>query len=276
MSSRYPCAMTALDTPLLAAAPNFRDFGGRATRDGRRVRRGRLFRSELLLGLTPRDLHTLASLDIGLVCDLRSPGERARMSNEWPAGQAPERLALDIDEELSAVQPDKWSRRLADPGFSAARAHAALIDNYRRMPASYAGDLRALFERLSQPDSPKVLVHCAAGKDRTGFVSAMILSALGVPLEGVLEDYLATGELFTYERLIATRLRTILHGAELPEHAYESLRVLASVHLDFIQAALDTVRTRYGSIEAYLEHPCGLDAPRREALQKALVEAIHP
>lgn len=264
--------MTAPDTPLLAAAPNFRDFGGRATRDGRRVRRGRLYRSELLYGLTPRDLRTLAGLDIRLVCDLRSPGERARMSNEWPEGQAPERLALDIDEELSAVQPDKWTRRLADPTFSATRAHAALIDNYRRMPASYVVDLRALFERLSRPDAPNTLVHCAAGKDRTGFVSAMILFALGVTPEGVLEDYLATGELFTYERLIATRLSTVLHGAELPEHAYDSLRVLASVDPAFLDAALDTVRTRFGGIEAYLERECGLDAARREAVQRGLLE----
>lgn len=264
--------MTSFDTPLLAGAPNFRDFGGCSTRDGRRVRRGRLFRSELLLGLTPRDLHTLAGLDIRLVCDLRSPGERARMTNEWPEGRVPETLALDIDAELSAVQPDKWTRRLADPKFTAPRAHAALIDNYRRMPASYAGDLRALFERLSQPDAPKVLVHCAAGKDRTGFVAAMILSALDVTPEEVLQDYLATGELFTYERLIATRLRTVLHGGELPEHAHESLRVLASVDLDFIQAALETLRTHFGGLDAYLERQCGLSPARREALQQMLLE----
>ena len=265
--------MTSLDTPLLAAAPNFRDFGGRATHDGRKVRRQRLYRSELLLGLTPRDLHTLAGLDIRLVCDLRSPGERARMSNEWPEEHPPEILALDINEELSAVQPDKWTRRLADPTFSAPRAHAALIDNYRRMPASYAEDLRALFERMSRPDAPNVLVHCAAGKDRTGFVVAMVLSALGVTHEGVLEDYLATGELFTYERLIATRLRTVLHGADLPEYAHASLRVLASVHVDFIEAALETVRTRFGGVEAYLERECGLTPSRREAMQRVLLEA---
>jgi protein-tyrosine phosphatase len=264
--------MSIPEPPLLAAAPNFRDVGGRVTRDGRRVRRGRLYRSELLFGLTPRDLHTLASLDIRLVCDLRSPGERARLSNEWPEGHTPERLALDIDDELSAVQPDKWTRRLADPGFTAARSHAALIDNYRRMPASYAADLRALFERLSRPDPPRVLVHCAAGKDRTGFVSAMMLSALGVTSDEVLQDYLATGELFTYERLIATRLRTVLHGAELPEHAYESLRVLASVHVDFIDAALDTVRSRHGGVDAYLQRECGLDPARRAALQHNLLE----
>lgn len=264
--------MTHPERPLLAGAPNFRDFGGCATRDGGRVRRGRLYRSELLLGLTARDLHTLAGLDISLVCDLRSPGERARIANEWPEGHKPEILALDINEELSAVQPDKWSRRLADPNFTATRAHAALIDNYRRMPASYAGDLRALFARLAMPDSPNVLVHCAAGKDRTGFVSAMILSALGATQDEVMRDYLATGELFTYERLVATRLRTILHGAELPPHAYEALRVLASVHPDFIGAALDTVEKQYGGVEAYLERTCGLDASRRVALRQVLVE----
>lgn len=260
------------ETPLLTGAPNFRDFGGCATRGGGRVRRGRLYRSELLLGLTTRDLHTLAGLDIGLVCDLRSPGERARLSNEWPDGQAPEILALDINAELSAVQPDKWSRRLADPTFTAARAHAALIDNYRRMPASYAGDLRALFARLAMRDAPNVLVHCAAGKDRTGFVSAMILLALGVAQDVVFEDYLATGELFTYERLVATRLRTVLHGAPIPDHAYDALRVLASVHPEFLESALDTVKARYGSVEAYLEGPCELDASRRDALRKVLVE----
>lgn len=265
--------MTDSETPLLASAPNFRDFGGCATRDGGRVRRGRLYRSELLLGLTPRDFQTLAGLDIGLVCDLRSPGERARMSNEWPEGHTPEILALDINAELSAVQPDKWSRRLADPTFTAARAHAALIDNYRRMPASYAGDLRELFARLAMPDAPRVLVHCAAGKDRTGFVSAMILLALGVARDDVFEDYLATGELFTYERLVATRLRTVLHGAPIPEHAYDALRVLASVHPDYLEAALLTVETHYGSVDAYLRDQCELGASRRDALRKSLVES---
>lgn len=259
---------------LLEAAPNFRDFGGYLTADGRRVQRGRLYRSELLLGLTPRDLDTLAALDIGLVCDLRSPGERARLSNDWPAGHVVETLALDVNAELSAVQPDKWTRRLADPGFDAERAHRALCDNYRRMPESYAADLRALFERLSDPQARPVLVHCAAGKDRTGFVCAMLLSALGVPHDTVVADYLATLSRFTYERLVATRLHSVLDGQPLPPHAEPPLRVLASVHPEFLASAFETVNQAFGGVERYLEDRCALTPIRRESLREALLRPV--
>lgn len=257
---------------LLEAAPNFRDLGGYPTQDGRRVRRGRLYRSELLFGLDERDLQTLAGLDIGLVCDLRSPGERRKLSNEWPADRPYETLALDIGSELSAVQPDKWSRKLADPAFDAQRAHAALAENYRRMPASYARDLRALFERLSLDDARPTLVHCAAGKDRTGFVCAMLLSALGVTHDDIVEDYLATRGRYTYERLIGTRLLTVLHVDHLPPHAESALRVLASVHPEFLEAALERVHTDFGGVDRYLENACALTPQRREALRASLLE----
>lgn len=257
---------------LLEAAPNFRDFGGYATSDHRRVRRRRLFRSELLLDLGERDLATLADLDIGLVCDLRSPGERNKLSNQWPTDAPFELLALDLGAELSAVQPDKWSRKLADPAFDATRAHAALAENYRRMPASYAGDLRALFERLATPDARPMLVHCAAGKDRTGFVVSMLLSALGVPHATIVEDYLATQGRYTYERLVSTRLLLVLHVDGLPPHAEKALRVLASVHLEFLEAAFERIRQDYGSVDAYLEKACGLTPARRDALRNALLE----
>ncbi len=261
------------DEILLEGAPNFRDFGGYAALDGRRVRRRRLYRSELLLDLTARDLATLADLDIGLVCDLRSPGERRKLSNEWPADRPYELLALDLGSGLSAVQPDKWSRKLADPTFDAARAQAALADNYRRMPASYAGDLRALFERLARPDAKSLLVHCAAGKDRTGFVSAMLLTALGVPRDTIMKDYLATQGRYSFERLVNTRLRLVLHVEQLPEHANDALRVLASVRSEFLEAAYATLAKDYGGAERYLEDICELTPSRRDALQAALLEA---
>jgi protein-tyrosine phosphatase len=258
---------------LLQAAPNFRDFGGHPAAAGRRVRRHRLYRSELLLNLTPQDLARLADLRIGLVCDLRSPSERAHHSNEWPADVPYERLAMDEDETLSAVQPEKWSRRLADPAFDAARAHAALVDNYRRMPESFAGDLRTLFQRLADPACPPLLVHCAAGKDRTGFVCAMLLWALGASRQTVFEDYLATRPRFTYERLMATRLQLLLNTQRIPAHAEAALRVLSSVDAAFLQASFEAIETGYDSVERYLEQACGLDAALRARLQDAQLEA---
>lgn len=259
-------------TPLLPSAPNFRDFGGYAARDGRRVHQGRLFRSELLLGLGETELQTVAGLGIGLVCDLRSPAERRMAANQWPAQCPFESLALDLGSELSAVQPDKWSRRLADPGFDATRAHEALLDNYRRMPASFAADLKELFTRLGTPGAPPLLVHCAAGKDRTGFVVASILRALDVPWDTVLRDYLVTAERYTLEHLIETRIRILLPGHhERSARMDEALAVLASVHPAFLQAAFDEIEATFGGLDAYLSGPCGLDGHRREALRSALL-----
>lgn len=257
---------------LLEGAPNFRDFGGHPTVDGRRVRSGQLYRSELLLGLTPRDLDTLAALDIALVCDLRTPGERARLNNEWPSTKPAQILALDVEAEMSAVQPDRWGKRLADPSFSAEKAHEALAENYRRMPGSFARDLRALFQHLTENPGRPILVHCAAGKDRTGFVVAMLLWALGVSRQSILADYLETNRRYSVERLVNARTR-FLPDLELTPTVHAALRVLASVHQDFLEAALDAVNTEFGSIDAYLEQACALTAQRRDRLHEAL---LHP
>lgn len=255
---------------LLEAAPNFRDFGGYPTLDGRRVRERHLFRSELLLDLGERDLQTLADLDIRLVCDLRSPGERQRVSNQWPQNRPYTLVALDTGGDLAAVQPDKWGQKLSDPAFDEAAAHAALIDNYRRMPGSYYKDISALFDYLSQFDARPVLVHCAAGKDRTGFVCAALLWALGVPRDLIFEDYLRTRGRFSLDRM--QRIRAMLSHREMsPVPSDAPLRVLASVHPDYLEAAFDTVEKNHGGFDGYLERQCGLTPARREQLQETLL-----
>lgn len=256
---------------LLQNAPNFRDFGGYPTTDGRRVRRARLYRSELLLGLTARDLETLAALDIGLVCDLRSPSERERLSNQWPAHRPAEILALDVGADLSAVQPDKWGRRLADPTFTATHAHAALTENYCRMPTSFARDLRVLIRHLAERPALTILVHCAAGKDRTGFVCAMLQWALGVSREHIFDDYLLTNRRYTVERLMNARA-SFFPDFGMGTHAEAALRVLASVHAEFLEASFDAVCAEFGDIDNYLERACELTSARRAALHAALLE----
>ena len=254
-------------TCLIPGAPNFRDLGGYRTQDGQRIKLGRIYRSELLIELSQDDLRRLANLGIGLVCDLRSPAERAKMSNQWPAESPYETLALDLGTELSAVQPDRWSRKLADPAFDAEQAFVALQDNYRRMPRSFAKDLHELFTRLSHADAPPVLVHCAAGKDRTGFVSAMLLQALGVSESDVLADYMETQRRYTLERLIASRLHLTLEALEITPRVREALSVLASVRTEFLKSAFDALDHEYGGTDNYLQSECGL-APGLQAKLK--------
>lgn len=259
-------------SPLLEAAPNFRDMGGYVASDGRTVRARRLYRSELLLGLGSNDLETLRSLDIGVVCDLRSPAERHRRSCEWPGDQRPRQLALDLDADLSSVQPDKWSRKLRKPDFGAAEAKAEMLENYRRMPSAYARDLHALFAYLSGPDAGPVLVHCAVGKDRTGFVSAMLLSALGVPRQTLFADYELTSQRFPPERMLAERAR-FLPDIDLDDRVRAALGALVLADPDYLNAALEVLDKHHGGIDAYLEQSCGLTADIRSRLQDELLEA---
>lgn len=258
-------------TLLLTEAPNFRDFGGYDTSDGGKVRTGRLYRSELLVGLTTDDQKALARLNIGLICDLRSPFERQRTQNEWPSHLPVTQLTLDIDAEMSAVRPDKWGEKLADPAFDAERARASLTYNYECMPKSFAKDLTELFKYLRADGSGAIVVHCAAGKDRTGFVSAMILHALGVSERQIFSDYLLTAQRYTSERLLAARAR-ILPDTVLDERTEPVLRVLASVQEDFLRAALRKVDTDFGGADAYLADHCGLSEKHRSKLRDALVE----
>lgn len=260
------------EAPLLEAAPNFRDFGGHVTTDGLRVRRGLLYRSELLQRLTPRDMDTLRQLEIGVICDLRSPGERSKMPCEWPPDLKPRQLALDLDADLSSVQPDKWSRKLAQPGFGTEQARAEMIENYRRMPKAYARDLGMLFEYLLEPGSSAVMIHCAVGKDRTGFVSAMLLSALGVTRDGVFADYIQTRERYPPERMIAHRDR-FLPQMELDDRIRAALGVLVRSDPDYLSASFDQVSRQFGSVDAYLEQGCGVNASRRARLREKLLES---
>ena len=260
---------------LLEAAPNFRDFGGLPTGDGRRVREGRLFRSGLLVDLTPNDAQTLRRLDIGLVCDLRSPAERRRIAGHWPADLPVEHLALDIDAELSSVQPDKWSRKLRKPDFGAEQARDAMLENYRRMPSAFARDLRALIDYLLRPGARAILVHCAVGKDRTGFVSAALLGALGVGRDQVLAEYSHTSRLYPPERMIADRNR-FLPLDHLDDRTRAALGALVRADTEYLLGAFQVVDDSFGGLDAYLEDQCGLDAARRQALQECLLEPAAP
>ena len=172
--------------PLLPSAPAFRDLGGIAAGGGL-IRRRRLFRSEALLHLTEEEKSTLAGIGLRTVCDLRSPLERdAHACMGWLC-PLPRRMSFDLSAELDAGTAAALDRMQADPGPAAALQ--IMLSTYEYLPRAGAAALRALFAGLAAGETP-LMIHCSAGKDRTGFVSAMLLTALGVPREGIYKDYL--------------------------------------------------------------------------------------
>ena len=253
-------------SPLLPSAPAFRDLGGIAAGGGL-IRRGRLFRSEALLHLTEEEKSTVAGLGLRTVCDLRSPLERdAHACMDW-LYPLPRRMSFDLTAQLGAGTAAALDRMRAEPGPAAALQ--IMVSTYEYLPRAGATVLRALFATLAAGETP-VMIHCSAGKDRTGFVSAMLLAALGVPREGIYEDYLrvelngASAHAARTAQMMSLFLRRPLDP--------ESLTVLSSVRSAYLDTAFAALERQWGSTNNYLSEAAGLDVDGCRKLRESFVE----
>lgn len=256
--------------PRIEGLPNFRELSVARMADGRKMRRGRLFRSGALTHLSEADRSALAELGIELVFDLRTCDEQEREPNQWPAGAQPEFWSSPEARVRTAAPVFDWRSRLADPDFDPADARAWMLRAYTRMPGLFARPLSALFERLGAPRPPTTLVHCSAGKDRTGFVCAMVLFALGAERGEVVEDYLLSGQRMPAAGLLQAMLGREMKG--LSTKLLAALMVMAEVREDYLDAALFAIGREFGGVDRYLEETCGLDAERRRRLRAQILE----
>ena len=242
--------MPSLSIPLRSAS-NLRDLGSWPTQSGRRVRTGLVFRAPALSRLCAEDEAVIASLGLRTVCDLRGVHEAAHN----PVALAGARtVPLPIEPSMGASLRDIL-RTGQDSGHTSPKDMLALLqDAYRAYALQSFPQYRAFFAALLAPGGTPILLHCSAGKDRTGFGSALLLAALGVAWEHVLEDYLATNTLWR---------REVVGNFDLPPAVSE---ILFGAHEVLLTAAFDAVRAKYGSLDAYLEQAIGLDAAARATL----------
>lgn len=222
---------------------NFRDLGGLATRDGRHVRWGKLLRSDELNGLTDVDLAYLASVPVMGLADFRSEEERKRLPDRIPA-------SVKHVYELT-IDPGNLMAMMGTPGAEHFRFDEAMLKVYRLLVSEpeYVGVYRAFFAHVQQPADRPLLFHCSAGKDRTGLAAAFILLALGVDVTTVMAGYLASNDYLAGK-----------YASELAAHP--EMSTVFYVRSGLLQEALDTIRTQYGSVEAFLAGPLGIDIPR--------------
>jgi len=250
----------------IAGATNFRSLGGLPAAGGRRIRPHALMRADRLIGLDERDWSALARAGLATICDLRSDAERAEHPNRLPPGFEVRELNCQVNNDLRA-DPSLGRLMLDDP--SARGAERVMIEIYRRFPGYMGRTLTAVVERLLAGGAP-MLVHCSAGKDRTGFVIAMLLHALEVPEPLIREDYLASRRwpgAVHHRASLAARLGRFMPADEL-EAAVDTVIDVRDVYLD---AALETIRVEFGSIPRYLEQVAALDTARLEHLRSALL-----
>ncbi|MCP3715344.1 tyrosine-protein phosphatase [Paraburkholderia sp. CNPSo 3281] len=251
---------------MLDGAPNFRDLGGLLARDGRRVRAGFIYRSGSLSGLTERDLDIVTKLGIRLVCDMRSERERKAAPNRWLPVQGVEELHIEVGVDLRAGEASLLEILRHDPNADGARR--MMLQTYRNLPNAFSSSIRGLFARLVDGDCLPVIFHCTAGKDRTGFLIAIILHALGVSRDTIYRDYLRS----TRNGLLresAAQAMAIHFGAALDASVID---VVAGVDALYLHEAFSAMAASHGSVERYLEDVAGLDPSQLHRLRDALLE----
>lgn len=250
---------------------NFRDLGGYAAVDGRRVQWGRLYRSGDLGRLTDEDLAYLDDLDLKLVCDLRVDFELERSPDRLPKGVA--RLSLPIrggempEADLyDTVDNGDFSR--LDPDF--------LLHSYRMFVREFTPAYAEMLHHVVAGNNQPALVHCTAGKDRAGLGAAIVLWALGVPMETVINDYLLSNTYragWTKQALAMIRQAAAVRSGH-PAEAIDltPVEALFAARRAYMNAALESIDAEYGSLERYIWEGLGLSPEAQRAFQESLLE----
>ena len=245
---------------------NFRDYGGYAAAGGARVRSGVLFRSGQHVEASGADLDLFQSLDIRTIIDLRGTSERSAFPCRRHGEFAAEIIAFDG--ETSNSPPHEGGGKAAE--MTAEKARERMIAVYTRMPDNppMIDMFTRYFEALATRDGGS-LVHCFAGKDRTGIAASLLLHTLGVGHDDIVQEFLRTNDAPTREVLERQSLpRMEVHYGTIGP---EALRNLMGVLPEYLETYWTKVEREHGSIDAYLANVLGVDETRKAQLRDRLL-----
>ena len=247
---------------------NFRDFGGYDTACGGGLRTGLLYRSGHHSGATDADLARMAELGLSVIVDLRRPTERERFPHRpWPAGAEPVVITSDAQQEHS----QEWMDFLHGSDLSEESFRDYMLNYYRTAPLDprYLDLYRRYFEALAETEGA-ILVHCAAGKDRTGVICALTHHIAGVHEDDIRADYLATNDPVRAAAR-SESIKAFIREATGRTPDDGVIRYIVGVEPEFLDEALSVMRARHGSIDGYLEAAIGLTPDLREKVRARLL-----
>jgi protein-tyrosine phosphatase len=244
---------------------NFRDIGGYPAAGGKHVRWGVIYRSGATPLLTDADVQEVKSLGLRNLVDLRSDEERAI---------APSKIEgvpyNAVGYSMTAIMGGADKMKTAGNGEGV----------YRNLPTLLAPQMRILFSRLLAQEGP-LAYNCSAGQDRTGFATALILTALGVPRDVIVADYhLSTGyrrpeyELPKIDPVAQANNPVAMYYAQYQKNpaAAKPQPLKTQDGTAFLSYAFDEIDKRYGSVENYLDKEAGVSAVDIAALRAAYLE----
>jgi protein-tyrosine phosphatase len=243
---------------------NFRDIGGYAAMDGRRVRRHAVYRSDSLAAIGDSGWERLTELGIREIFDLRHEVERRTAPYVAPDGIIATNLAIG-PREVQVERADIFE--LLKSGGDGDFGLDYMIELYGRLFSDHAEVFGKLLTHLSDPARLPAVFHCTAGKDRTGVAAALLLSVLGVERETVLHDYELTNQYRSTRRIEALRPDLEAHGIDV-----ERVRPYLSAPRPALEAALAAVDADHGGVDGFLTEHAGVAPGILDRLREVLLE----
>ena len=241
---------------------NFRDFGGYRTVSGGRIRTGRLFRCGQMANLTEAGREQLLDLGVATICDLRFPDERDGEPTPFPSHH-PRRVEVPMDPG-SAVQ---LRMALDNRALSAFERREFMREINRELAVEHVTDYRLVIDALLETPNDGFLVHCTAGKDRTGLACAYIKRVLGVSREEAVSDYLMTNDVIDFEGFILPRVQQTY-----PDATLDDVKSLSGVRASYLEAAFSAIDAEFGSFDQFVTDGLRVTTRERRVLIERYVE----
>ena len=252
----------------LEAVENFRDYGDYATAAGKRLKPGQLYRSASHGRATDADLAVIDGLKLAVIVDLRRPGERERDPSRRAAGFKGQVIE---NGEGEAAGDDPWWNFVRSCDLSEEAFRGYLLNYYREAPfvARHVDLFARYFQALAEAEGP-VLIHCAAGKDRTGVLAALTHHVAGVHADDIVEDYKLTNNperIAARAPMVAQVIAT--ETGRTPTDA--AIRAAIGVEAEYLAEAFRAIDAKHGSADAYLERVLGVDGALKAKLEARLL-----
>lgn len=244
---------------------NFRDLGGLKTKDGRTVRKGFIYRSDNLSKLETADFDRFNALRIATVYDLRTDHEIEGKEDHLPAHVAYKHTPV-VEDNAGEIKGLK--KRVLNGEITEQQAKDMTARFYADAVTVNIGNVKNILKQITSSDQP-VLYHCSAGKDRTGIISALLLSILNVDRQVIVDDFMVSNY-YRRDRAEKTLGKAKLGRIIKPKLNMDAIEILSTVDESFINATFNAIDSTYGGMEPFIENELGINKMARKALIEKL------
>ncbi|WP_163102000.1 tyrosine-protein phosphatase [Peribacillus alkalitolerans] len=247
---------------------NFRDIGGKRTSEGKKLKEGILYRSGDLSKLNKQDMKTMETFGFRLIVDVRGEIERKTYPNKLVKNTCLQTITVPIQHDSQEFNNKKEFFKYLK-GETNLDFEEFMKDFYRTISFERTDQIRDVISLLADKANYPILLHCTGGKDRTGFISAMVQLVAGVPMELVTQDYLLSNEL---NKIRMKKLERIIRWGTLFQVPTERLKPIFEVREEYLIEIIDILIEKYGSIEEYLISGCNIDQDTVNKLKHNILE----